>query len=249
MDLDTLANISDVVSIPIAIVGLILVLHQLYLTRIESEKEHLRTKNEMTLNAYTSIRKDLRIITSRIRKELDIDDRFKQLTQEHISIIMQNKSLGHDISEMLSMLNKFAVGVRHDIFNIEILNELSGEYFIKTHEQFVPYIQLVRADSYDLYSEYDILVNRLTQMSINKKSLLSKKEIQPTLKNSIKVDRWALLFGAIVITETYIYSIGQHLTLVNKFIITLLIFMILGIIIQLYYAVIKYFSLVHRIKT
>ncbi len=249
MDLDTLANISDVVSIPIAIIGLILVLHQLYLTRIESEKEHLRTKNEMTLNAYTSIRKDLRIITSRIRKELDIDDGFKKLTQDHIYIIRQNKSLRHDISEMLSMLNKFAVGVRHDIFNIEILNELSGEYFIKTHKQFSPYIKLLRVDSYDIYSEYDILVNRLTQISISKMSLLSKEEIKPTLRNSIKIDRWALLFGAVVITETYIYNIGQHLTFVNKFIITFLIFLILGIMMQLYYAVDKYFSLVHRMKS
>ncbi len=249
MDLDTLANISDVVSIPIGIVGLLLVLHQLYLTRIESEKEHLRTKNEMTLNAYTTIRKDLRIITSRIRKELDIDDGFKKLNQEHISIIMKNKSLRHDISEMLSMLNKFAVGVRHDIFNIEILNELSGEYFIKTHEQFFPYIKLLRVESYDLYSEYDILVNRLTQMSIDKMGLLSKEEITPTLKNSIKVERWALLFGAVVITETYIYNIGQNITLVNKFIITFLIFLILGIIMQLYYAVDKYFGLVQRMKS
>ncbi len=46
MSLDTFANIADIVSIPIGIIGIILVLHQLYLTRVESEKEHLRTKNE-----------------------------------------------------------------------------------------------------------------------------------------------------------------------------------------------------------
>ena len=58
MDLDLWANWSDIIGIPIAVVGLLLVLHQLYLTRVESEKEHLRMKNEMTLTAYSTIRKD-----------------------------------------------------------------------------------------------------------------------------------------------------------------------------------------------
>ena len=100
MDLDTFANVADIVSIPIGIVGLMLVVHQLYLTRLESEKEHLRMKNEMTLNAYSTVRKDLRIITSKVRKRLNINDMFDHVTEEHIDIIMSDNSLRHDVSNI-----------------------------------------------------------------------------------------------------------------------------------------------------
>jgi hypothetical protein len=244
MDLDTMANISDIVGIPIGVIGLILVLHQLYLTRIESEKEHLRMKNEMTLNVYSTIRKDLRIITSKIRKELNINDMFDNVTEEHIDMIMHDKNLRRDVSEMLGMLNKFAVGVKHDIFNIDILNELSGKYFIKTHNQFEPYLRRVRKNSDTLYAEYDILVMRLKEMHGYDEhfTLLDNKE--HLLYTEIEIDKWRLVLGSIVVVEIYIYSIDYIPTIVNKLLLTSFIAIALWISIQLVYATKNYFKLI-----
>ncbi len=86
------------------IIGIILVLHQLYLTRVESEKEHLRTKNEMTLNAYSIMRKDLGVVTAKVRNKLGIEDMFDHVTEEQIDMIMSDKNLRKDVSQMLSML-------------------------------------------------------------------------------------------------------------------------------------------------
>jgi len=81
------------------------------------------------------MRKDLGVVTAKVRNKLGIEDMFDHVTEEQIDMIMSDKNLRKDVSQMLSMLNKFAVGVKHDIFNIDIINELSGKYFIKTHKQ------------------------------------------------------------------------------------------------------------------
>lgn len=164
MSLDELANIADVTAIPLTIIGLMLVLQQLYLARRESEREHKRTRNEMTLNAYSSVRKDLGALTSKVRKKMNINDMFDNVTEEQIDIIMNNKSLRHDVEEILNMLNKFAVGVKYDVFNIEMINDLSGKFFIKTHKQFEPYICHLRKHSNTFYAEYDNLVAQLKKM-------------------------------------------------------------------------------------
>jgi len=259
MNLDTFANVADIVSIPIGIVGLILVLHQLYLTRLESEKEHLRMKNEMTLNAYSTVKKDLREITSRVRNRLGINDMFDHVTDEQIDMIMSDKDLRRDVAEMLSLLNKFAVGVKHDIFNIDIINELSGKYFIKTHKQFEPYIKMVRMNSDTLYSEYDILVEKLKFMQKYSTTLTPHEEQKNTiftifnrlfLSTSSKMIEILTIVGVVVmllsIGGVYLNNIYALPTLLLKFIIGLFIATVILIIIQLFYAFKKYLQLYNK---
>jgi len=252
LDLDTFANIADIVSIPIGIIGLILVLHQLYLTRIEGEREHLRTKNEMTLNAYSSVRKDLRNVTSKVRRKLNINDMFDHVSEEQIDMIMNDKELRHNVSEMLSLLNKFAVGIKHDIFNIYIINELSGKYLIKTHKQFLPYMQRARRNSHTLYYEYDILVDKLKKINKQNNYCNLREE-----ENSIFITvQRLLLSGSSKMVETltvltiilmllsliiiYIDNIDTLPTFLIKIVIVLFVATIILIIIQLYYSLKKY---------
>lgn len=255
MDLDMFANVADVVSIPISIVGVVLVLHQLYLTRLESEREHLRTKNEMTLNAYSTVRKDLRVITTRVRKELEINDMFDHVTEAQIDRIMSDKNLRHDVSEMLSLLNKFAVGVKHDIFNIDILNELSGKYFIKTHKQFKPYINRVRQNSKSLYSEYDHLVEKLKRMEDQHLDLVAASKIEEVdlhstikqlfLSSSPKMVELLTMMGIfimlIAIIGVYLHNIHALPTVMVKIIIGSFVSIVVLIVIQLFYAIRSYF--------
>jgi hypothetical protein len=168
MSLDYWANYADILAIPIGIVGVILIVRQLSLARQESEKEHQRRQNEMTLNAYNAVRGDLRETIRRIRHKLAFDDMFDEFTDASLKHIIEDNELRDDVARMLGFLNKFAVGIKYDVFNIELLNDLSGTLFVETFKQFRPYINLVRKDSKDFYIEYERVVEKLKCMKHRK---------------------------------------------------------------------------------
>jgi len=168
MSLDSLGNIADILALPVGILGVVLIVRQLQLALEESEKEHQRRQNEMTLNAYNAVRGDLRKTIRRIRQKLGLNDMFDQFTPEHLEKIINDKALRDDVARMLGFLNKFAVGVKYDVFSIHLINDLSGTLFTQTYRQFKPYIDWVRKDSDVFYIEYERLVERLTQMRRNK---------------------------------------------------------------------------------
>ena len=164
MSLDTWGNIADILAIPIGILGIILIVRQLQLALEESEREHQRRQNEMTLNAYNTVRGDLRESIRSVREELKLEDMFDEFTKEHLEQIINNKSIRHDVARMLGFLNKFAVGIKYDVFNIYLVNDLAGNLFIETYKQFKPYIDWVRKDSRTFYLDYEKLVEQLIEM-------------------------------------------------------------------------------------
>ena len=168
MSLDSLGNYADILSVPIGIVGVVLIVRQLRLSLQESEREHQRRQNEMTLNAYNAVRGDLRETIRRIRQKLELDDMFHKFTEEHLEEIIKDKALRDDVARMLGFLNKFAVGVKYDVFNISLINDLSGTLFTQTYHQFKPYIDWVRKDSKVFYIEYERLVEKLIEMRRSK---------------------------------------------------------------------------------
>jgi len=168
MSLDTWGNIADIVAIPIAVLGLLFIVRQLQLALQESEKEHQRRQNEMTLNAYNAVRGDLRDSIRRVRNELQLEDMFDTFEEKHLELIITHQHLRHDVSRMLGYLNKFAVGIKYDVFNIHFINDLAGALFIETYRQFKPYIDWVRKDSSHFYIEYEKLVEELIQLRNSK---------------------------------------------------------------------------------
>jgi len=168
MSLDSLGNIADIVAIPLAIFGLILILHQLRMARQESQNEHHRRQNEMTLNAYNTVRGDLRETIRRVRQKLELDDMFDAFSEEHLHQITNDKELRDDVARMLGFLNKFAVGIKYDVFNIGLVNDLAGKLFIETYTQFKPYIDWVRKDYATFYIDYENLVLDLRKLRNDK---------------------------------------------------------------------------------
>ncbi len=168
MSLDYWANYADIMAIPIGIIGVVLIVRQLSLALHESEREHQRRQNEMTLNAYNAVRGDLRETIRRVRHKLHLNDMFDHFSEEHLKQIMEDKELRDDVARMLGFLNKFAVGVKYDVFNINLLNDLSGRLFIQTFIQFKPYIDWVRKDSKEFYVDYECLVKRLKEVKCSK---------------------------------------------------------------------------------
>jgi hypothetical protein len=164
MSLDFWANYADIMAIPIAIVGVVLIVRQLSLARQESERDHQRRQNEMTLNAYNTVRVDLRETIRRVRDKLELNDMFDEFREEHLIHIREDNELRDDVARMLGFLNKFAVGIKYDVFNIELLNDLAGRLFIETFHQYKLYIDWVRKDYEEFYVEYERVVERLKQM-------------------------------------------------------------------------------------
>jgi len=159
--LDTVGNYADIVAIPLAIMGIVLIVRQLRLALEESERDHQRRQNEMTLNAYNAVRGDLRNAIRKVRKKLGLEDMFDEFTPEHLEKIVNDKELRDNVARMLGYLNKFAVGIKYDVFNIYFINDLSGTLFIRTYKQFKPYIEWVRKDSKHFYIEYERLVEKM----------------------------------------------------------------------------------------
>ncbi len=168
MDFDTLANYADIIAVPLAMIGLYYIVRQLKLALLESEREHQRRQNEMTLNAYNTVRGDLRDTIRRIRMKLKLADMFDEFADENLDQIMNDKILRDDVAKMLGFLNKFAVGIKHDVFNIELVNDLAGTLFISTFKQFHPYIAKVREDYENFYKDYEELVMELEYMRYTK---------------------------------------------------------------------------------
>ena len=168
MSLDAWGNYADIVAVPIGLIGVFLIVHQLMLSRQESEREHQRRQNEMTLNAYNTVRGDLRATIRRVRQQLELDDMFAQFTEHKLKLIINDKVLRDDVEKMLGFLNKFAVGIKYDVFNIYLLNDLSGSLFIQTYRQFKPYIDWVRKDETFGYVDYERLVESLKEIQRTK---------------------------------------------------------------------------------
>jgi len=165
MTLDTWGNYADIMAIPIGLIGILLIVRQLKLALLESEREHQRRQNEMTLNAYNSVRGDLRIALRKVRQQLELEDMFDSMSEENLQEIINNKKLRDEVAKVLGYINKFAVGIKYDVFNQSMVNDLAGRLFIETYRQFTPYIKWVRkVSNHPFYSEYEKLVKELKEI-------------------------------------------------------------------------------------
>ena len=86
---------------------------------------------------------------------------FEDLNESQIQKIIMDEGLRTDVRKMLGIFERFAVGVHHDVFNVNIICDLSGTVFIQTFKQFKPYIDMARKDSKTFYINYENLVNEL----------------------------------------------------------------------------------------
>jgi len=178
MNIDSLANYADIIAVPLAMIGIYYIVRQLKLALLESERDHQRRQNEMTLNAYNTVRGDLRDTIRRIRMKLKLADMFDEFTEENLEQIMNDKILRDDVAKMLGFVNKFAVGINHDVFNIYLVNDLAGKLFIQTFQQFYPYIEKVREDYKGFYRDYEDLVYKLEEIRYGKKDSTEVQNVE-----------------------------------------------------------------------
>lgn len=158
-----ISEIADIASVTIALIGVILVLRQITLARISIDKDHLRRKKESIFNGYNLIREDIRKLNNKILENLDltIDDK---LTSEHLSKIRESTELRNKVQTLLSYIQRIAVGVENDIYDINILLDLSGTPFINTFDRYYPYILESRQASITYNQEAEYFINELRKL-------------------------------------------------------------------------------------
>ena len=168
-DLNTYGNIADIVAVPIAIIGVGFVASQLYLSRIQDKTENLKRQKEVTLDAYNRVRDDLSERLGSIRKKLGLNSMYVIVDNTIVEKILDSEKLRMEMTVILSIFERFSVGVHHEIYNRNLINDLSGMVFIQTYKQFEPYIHEVRKKSKTFYEEYEKLVRELEYIREMKK--------------------------------------------------------------------------------
>ncbi len=154
------SEITAIIALLISIVGIYLVVHQLKMTREANEADHKRRKKEATFNAYNAIREDLRELDRSVRDELKLsaDD---VLTLEQLKIIKDDTELSNKVRTVLSYIQRLAVGIRNDIYDLRVIYELSGTPLIKAFDRYFPRVQSVRKNSETYYQEAEELIGQL----------------------------------------------------------------------------------------
>ena len=158
-----ISDITSIISVFIALIGVIFVIRQLTLTRLSIDADHLRRKKESTFNGYNKIREDYRRLNREVldKLELKIGD---ELSLQQLSIIRDNPEIKVKIQTVLSYVQRIAVGVENDIYDINIMFDLSGTVFIQTFERYYPYVLEARSKSITYYQEAEHLINKLREL-------------------------------------------------------------------------------------
>lgn len=173
-------NASDIISIVtvfVAIIGVVLVLKQINLARISIQTDYIRRKKESTFNAYNLIREDFRKLNREILNDLNIQ-RDGKIEKDLINKIHENCELRDKLATLLSYIERIGTGVKHDIYDIQLLNDLSGTAFIRSFDIYYPYIRESKKDSITFYRESENFIKKLREIRENRISEIESKQTQ-----------------------------------------------------------------------
>lgn len=157
------SDITSIASVLIAIVGIVLVIRQITLARISIDADHLRRKKESTFNGYNLLREDFRRKNNEILSDLNLSLTDK-LTSEDFLKIKESHDLTEKLNILLSYIQRIAVGVDNDIYDINLLLDLSGTPFINAFDRYYPYVLESRQRSITFYQEAEYFINELRKL-------------------------------------------------------------------------------------
>jgi hypothetical protein len=88
------------------------------------------------------------------------------LDDAKVKEIVQDEQLFARVKDMLGLFEHLAVGSNAGVFDIDMLNKMSGPYLINIFNRFKPYIEQRRFESNTttLYIQYEQFVNDLATL-------------------------------------------------------------------------------------
>ena len=156
-------NITSIITTFATVISLFLVLHQIWLARRGIEADHLRRKKDATFNGFNLIREDFRQLNNEILEALELSQD-SNLDESHFTKIRNDHILLGKLRTILSYIERMAVGVKHDIYDLNILVDLSGTVFVRTYDRYLPYILESRDSSTTYYREADDFIKQLRSL-------------------------------------------------------------------------------------
>ncbi|CAO3413668.1 hypothetical protein [Azospirillum argentinense] len=115
--------------------------------------DHERRKKQSTIEYVNSIREKYRPIVGRLEEKFGINHVI------NLSEIDENER--RNIRELLSIIEHMAVGVETEVYDIDIVDRMSGSYFLRMRRILDPYISVSQSRSPNNYVEFDRMCDRI----------------------------------------------------------------------------------------
>ena len=153
----TFENIVSVVSALTSLVASVCAAVALFQTKKYNKESLKRQRKEATIHAYQTLQEqvlDKFVIIS--KNEIRNVISYKDESKEFLEIYNEYRAL-------VARCEHFAVGVNNDIYNFEVLVELSGVHLVMLYKKLEPIIMCARntKDGKDAFKNFEILVERL----------------------------------------------------------------------------------------
>jgi len=150
------------------IIGAILIVKQISLTRESNEKNELIKRKEMTLNAYNAISDELRKHNEILKEKFNLQGHSK-LSKDDMSVLLENPELMKHLYFIYDYFARLSIGVKNGIYDLDVLIDLSGRWMVRTFDRYEVYIEYTRNTySKEIYKETEEFINRIRKYFIKK---------------------------------------------------------------------------------
>ncbi len=152
----------DCITIVVLVVGAIIALSQFRIAALSLKADHKRRKMQATMEYMDGIRPNYSRINNELRKEFAKGP----ISESEVTKILADPKLRDKVRDLLGIFDHLAVGVHAEVFDIRLVNKMSGGYLMTIFERYSPYINKVREhqDNEFLYKEYEDLVSEVTSL-------------------------------------------------------------------------------------
>ncbi len=150
-------NIFDIVSALISLVASVCAAVALFQTKKYNKESLVRQRKEATVHAYQTLQEqvlDKLVIIN--KKEIYDVVKYKDDSKEFLEIYNEYRTL-------IARCEHFAVGVNNDIYDFNVLVDLSGVHLVMLYKKIEPIISCARSATYgkDAFKNFEILVKEL----------------------------------------------------------------------------------------
>jgi hypothetical protein len=161
-------TIYETYSMYVLVISAVLIVIQLAIAVRSLTADHNRRKKEATIHYMNDIREKYRVINHELVQKFGKGP----ITEEQVQVIINDPDMLSKITNLLGLFEHMAAGVNTDVFDIYLLNRMSGRYLRNVYNRYLVYIIQRRQELGfpTAYIELEQLVNNL--------EILRKKQLQ-----------------------------------------------------------------------
>ena len=145
---------TEIITVFIQASGLVVIVVQLYFIMKTLNADHERRRKQSTIEYMNQIRDIYRSVDRKLTEKYGK----KSLNPEDVE-----KADMADLREFLSVLEHLSVGVNTGVYDVNLVNRMSGTFLLHTHDRVRPYINHARKerDSKTLYQEFGAMCRKI----------------------------------------------------------------------------------------